>query len=155
MTVRVASTALIGVAALWLVPMSSACAGLGRPLKSVEEDRAALRAQRTSTYHDTYTVHELALPNGGAVKEFTRTDGAVFAVTWNAPGRPDLRQLLGASFNTMQDENAPQAGRRLRRPLAVNHSGLLLQSGGHPGAFWGVAVAPALQPAGFGPSDLK
>ena len=89
------------------------------------------------------------------MKEFSRADGAVFAVTWNAPGRPDLRQLLGEHFATMQEENATRTGRRMRRPLAVNRSELLLQTGGRPGAFWGVAVVPALEPEGFVPGDLQ
>ena len=156
MNARRTAAILTGTALAILVqPATTAVAGLGRPVNSVEDDRVALRAQRTSSTYASYTRHELTLPNGGMVKEFSRADGAVFAVTWNAPGRPDLRQLLGEHFATMQEENATRTGRRMRRPLAVNRSELLLQTGGRPGAFWGVAVVPALEPEGFVPGDLQ
>lgn len=143
----------VACAAFMLFP-AAASAGLGRASTSIESDRAALRAQRTSIYRTGYTMHALALPNGGTVNEFERPDGMVFAVTWRAPGRPDLRQLLGEAFGAMQEDNAP-AARRMRRPLRVNRSDVLLQSGGHPGAFWGAALLPKLEPAGFAPSDLQ
>jgi hypothetical protein len=79
----------------------------------------------------------------------------VFAVVWRAPGRPDLRQLLGGHFDTLQADNATRVGRRYRRPLAVSRSELVVQSGGHSGAFWGVAVLPGMEPPGFSLNDLK
>ena len=130
-------------------------AGLGRSAESVESDRASLQAVRTSSPGALYTAHVLALPNGGVVKEFARADGMVFAVSWRAPGRPDLRQLLGDSYETMQAAAPARAGRPARRPISVNTTSLLVLSGGHPGAFSGVAVLPRLEPAGVDPSDLK
>ena len=130
-------------------------AGLGRSYDSVDTDRLMLGAKVTSTAAGAYTVHTLTLPNQGVVKEFTRADGKVFAIVWRAPGRPDLRQLLGDGFDTMQADNAHRVGRRVRRPISVSRSDLVVQSGGHPGAFWGVAVMVSLEPTGFNASDLK
>ncbi len=138
-----------------LVQAVPASAGLGRAYSSVDTDRVALGASVASTSAGTYTVHTLTLANRGVIKEFTRADGTVFAVLWHAPGRPDLRQLLGDKFETMQGDNAVRAGRHLRRPISVNRTDLVVQSGGHPGAFWGAAMIPQLQPAGFSASDLK
>lgn len=129
-------------------------AGLGRVSRTVEDDRAAMRAVSAATVRTGYTVHALTLPNGGAVSEFERPDGMIFAVTWRGPGRPDLRQLLGDAFDAVRQDNAP-GGRRMRRPLRVERSDVLVQSGGHPGAFWGAAILPRLEPAGFTPGDLQ
>jgi hypothetical protein len=138
-----------------LVQPSAANAGLGRAYGSVDTDRLTLGARVASVASNGYTAHSLTLPNGGVVKEFTRADGKVFAVAWRAPGRPDLRLLLGDNFDTVQTDNALRVGRHVRRPIGVNRSNLVVQSGGHPGAFWGVAVIPQMQPAGFSAGDLK
>jgi hypothetical protein len=145
--------ALIG--AMVVAHAVPASASLGRAYASVQTDGLALHAAVSSAPAAGYTIHTLTLPNQGVVKEFTRADGVVFALVWRAPGRPDLRQLLGDNFDAMQADNAVRAGRHLRRPIAVNRPEFLLQSGGHPGAFWGAALMPQLQPAGFSASDLK
>lgn len=143
----------VGVSAL--IPALPVQAGLGRGYGSVDTDRLMLSAKINSTSASGYTLHTLALANHGVVREFTRADGMVFAVTWRGPGRPNLRQLLGDSFDTLQADTSTRLGRRARRPLAVSRSDLVIQSGGHPGAFWGAAMIPSLEPAGFTIGDLK
>jgi hypothetical protein len=143
------------IAAGLLLHAAPARASLGRPYASVDTDRLTLGAKVSSAAAGAFTVHTLTLANTGVVKEYTRADGVVFAVVWRAPGRPDLRQLLGDNFAAVQADNAPRAGRHLRRPIAVNRPDLVVQTGGHAGAFWGAAVMPGLQPAGFSASDLK
>lgn len=142
-------------AAACLAVALPAYAHLGGAYASVEADRAHMGARIQSTSAATHTVHTLTLANGGIVREFSRPDGTVFAVTWRAPGRPDLRQLLGEHFNTLQIDNARPPGRWSRQPLNVNRSDFVVQSGGHSGAFWGVAILPQSEPAGFALSDLK
>jgi hypothetical protein len=133
---------------------TSADATLGGGRDTVDADRVHLTARLTSTTSGTHTVHALTLANGGVVREFARSDGAVFAITWHGPSRPDLRQLLGARFDIMQSDNAMPGGRRSRRPLAVRRSDFILGSGGHSGAFHGFAILPGLAPAGFSTKDL-
>jgi hypothetical protein len=133
----------------------AANAALGGAYDSVQADRAHFAASLKSTAAATYTVHTLTLQNGGGVKEFARPDGTVFAVSWRGPGRPDLRQLLGGYFDTMQAENGARAGPRHRRPLTVNHPDFVVESGGHSGAFWGLAMLPGTAPSGFSASDLR
>jgi hypothetical protein len=130
-----------------------ACANLGGPYASVEADRAHFGARLQSTATATHTVHALTLAHG-LVKEFTRADGTVFAVTWRGAGRPDLRQLLGEHFQTLQADNV-RTGRRTRRPLSVSRSDLVIVTGGHPGGLWGVAFLPQQAPAGFSTDALK
>ena len=66
----------------------AAHAHLGGAYASVEADRTHLSARLQSTVTGTHTVHALALANGGLVREFTRADGTVFAVTSGARGGP-------------------------------------------------------------------
>ena len=167
MTLRSAGPNVLGLGALGLIaigliagaglfaPALPAHAALGHAYASVESDRAALGATVKSTSAGAYTLHTLALPNHSVVKEFTRSDGTVFAVAWQGPGRPDLRQLLGEHFDTVQADRAARTGRHMRRPLTVNRSDLVVTSGGHPGAFWGVAMIPQMQPAGFSAGSVK
>ena len=130
-------------------------ASLGKPYASVVADRARLSARMASTSAGAYAVHTLSLANGGVVREYAGVDGVVFAVAWRAPGRPDLQQLLGDGFATLQADNARGDGPRLRRPLSVQRDSLVVRSGGHPGGFWGLAYLPQQLPAGVSPRDLK
>jgi hypothetical protein len=134
----------------------SAAAGLGGQVESVEADRVRFAARMSSTVATGYAVHMLRMPNGGVVREFTRPDGMVFAVAWRGPGRPDLRQLLGGPlFDRFQADNVMPAGRRTHMPLAASHADFVVQTGGRPGAFWGVAFLPQAAPTGFSPSSLR
>jgi len=127
---------------------------LGASRNTVEADRAHMAASRTSRAAAAYSVDVMALANGGTVKEYSRPDGTVFAVTWMGSGRPDLRQLLGSHFSALQTDNL-RRGARTRRPLSVNRSDFVVSSGGHSGAFWGVAILPQATPTTFSAADLK
>jgi hypothetical protein len=154
------SRALARIAGLTLVAGalgvgSPAMAMLGGGRESVEADRIHLAAQAASTAAASHTVHALTLANGAVNREFVRSDGVVFAIAWRGASRPDLRQLLGGYFDRYQAvAAAPSRGRR-RRPPAVNDADFVVQSGGHSGAFWGVAYLPKLAPAGFSLAELK
>ena len=132
-----------------------ASARLGGPRESVEADRAHFAASLSTVQRTTHAVHTLSLPNGGTIREFTRADGVVFAVAWRGPGRPDLRQLLGADFDALQAANVAPRGRRTRRPLTLDRGDLQIVTGGHPGAFWGMAWRPGLAPQGFSTRSLS
>ena len=134
-------------------PSSHAALGGGRD--SVEGDRAHLAARLESIQGTSHTVHVLTLANGAVVREYARPDGIVFALAWEGPARPDLRQLMGSRFSTLQADNIGPGGRRTRRPLSVHRADLLVSSGGHSGAFWGMAYLPKLAPAGFSPKDVS
>jgi hypothetical protein len=143
------ATGLVG-----LTTPAPARAALGGPSSSVEADRAHLAARLSSRTAATYAVHTLTLSNN-MVREYTAANGTVFAVSWRGVARPDLRQLLGGYFDTFQADNALHGGRRARRPMAVNRSDFVVRTGGHSGAFWGVAILPRAAPAGFSASDLQ
>ncbi len=145
--------ALGGALVLAFAP-SLARAELGGHYDSVMTDSARLQAKVRSVAGASFTIHNLALPNGGEVRQFTRADGTVFAVAWNGPGRPDLRQLLGPRFDVVQAENSPSRGRFRRHALTVQRPDFVVRTGGHPGAFFGLAYLPPSLPAGTSEKDL-
>ena len=133
----------------------AARAELGGAMTGVQVDRAHLSARLQSTPSGSHTVHQMTLPNGGGVKEFTNANGRVYAVTWSGPGKPDLRSLLGSYFARFQADNIRLNPRARRQPLQVARPELVIQTGGHMGYFWGVAYIPALAPADFAVTDLQ
>jgi hypothetical protein len=141
--------------AFCLLLSANAGAELGGAMTGVQVDRARLNARLQSVPSGSHTIHQMTLPNGAGVKEFTNANGRVYAVTWSGPGKPDLRSLLGGSFARFQADNARLNPRARRRPLQVNRPDLVIQTGGHMGYFWGVAYIPALAPTDFAVTDLQ
>ena len=134
---------------------AGAQAELGGPLASVAVDRDRMGARVTSVAMGGYTRHNLTRPNNAVVDEFSNGSGQVFAIRWQGPGKPDLRQLLGPYFEVMQTAAADgRVMHALRRPQQVSQPDLQIQTGGHMGWFHGVAFIPSLAPAGFSPADL-
>ena len=131
-------------------------ASLGGDITSVQSDQAKLQGALRSTSGDSYTLHEIQASTGVTVKEYVSSAGKVFAVTWQGPFPPDLRQLLGAYFD--QYSQAAQAQRSLRHghgPLLIQQSGLVVQVAGHARSFWGKAYVPQMLPAGVRAEDLR
>lgn len=137
-------------AALLLAAPRPASAALGGDASTIDADRirmqgALLRIART----DTYTIHEVQSATGTAVREYVSPSGTVFAVAWEGPFMPDLRQLLGAYFERYQ--RGAEAARRVRRgrgPLHIDDGEIVVQVSGHARAFSGVATIPRLTPNG-------
>src|SRR5580704_3010227 len=76
-----------------------ASATLGEPEITVQTDVARAHASIKSLQdRATYRVHEIQLPSGTVMREFVAPNGNVFAVAWEGPTRPDLRQALGQYF---------------------------------------------------------
>jgi hypothetical protein len=140
------------LAALLLLP-GLAFATLGQDATTIEKDRAHLQAQRAVTPSARYTVHELTLPGGTQVREYLNTTQQVFAVAWNGPNIPDLQQLLG-SYSPRYTA-AAKANGRARRPVIVEDSDLVIHTGGHPRAFFGVAYLPGRMPSGVTAEQIR
>ncbi len=141
-------------AAVGLLVAVPAAAELGGDRRGVENDRAHFSAKLASATAATHTVHTLTSAAGDTIREFAGADGTVFAVAWDGPARPDLRQLLGAAFDTLQTEMT-SVRRRPRAAMVVTRGDLVVHSGGHPGAFHGVALLPTRVPPGFRPEALQ
>jgi Protein of unknown function (DUF2844) len=146
-----------GIVTLVLAFPANASATLGRDTSSVDADRvrmqgALLRIARS----DTYTIHEMRSSTGTTVREYVSSSGTVFAVTWQGPWLPDLRQVLGAYFDDYQRALQATAGkRRARGSLTIDQPDLMVQASGHPRAFSGRAFVPRLMPLRVQPETIR
>lgn len=130
-----------------------AWAVLGETAQSVQKDQARLRGTLRIARAQSYSMHEIRIPYGTVVREYVSpSSGKVFAVTWNGPRIPDLRQLLGVYFD--QYEHAVQS-RRGHGPLVVSLPGLVVQSAGHQRSFIGRAYLPQETPQGVRAETLR
>jgi hypothetical protein len=131
-------------------------ASLGGDFASVQSDMAKMQATLRTTSASAYTVHQMQAPTGVTVNEYVSPAGQVFAVSWQGPSHPDLRQLLGAYFDQFtQAVQAQRAQRRGHGPLLIQQLGLVVQISGHPRAFQGKAYVPQMLPAGVRAEDIR
>jgi hypothetical protein len=130
-----------------------ASATLGEPEVTVQTDTAQLHAAiKSSEDRTSYRVHEIQLPSGTVMREFVAPNGNVFAVAWQGPTRPDLRQALGQYFDAFA--SAPRSKFSDRRHLQIQQGDLVLQSGGHMRALSGRAYLQSAIPSGVNIGDL-
>ncbi|WP_111931952.1 DUF2844 domain-containing protein [Paraburkholderia bryophila] len=123
----------------------AAHATLGQNVSTIDNDQARLHAvAHTATTQSAYSVHLITMPSGTQVREYVASNGVVFGVAWQGPTLPDLKSMLGTSFDTYVAATATRRG----TPLAVSSSDLVVYSGGHLRAFAGHAYLPQAVPAG-------
>lgn len=146
--------AALGVAALIAALLPHvASATLGQPEMTVQTDAAQTHAViRSSEDRSSYRVHEILLPSGTVMREFVAPNGNVFAVTWQGPTRPDLRQALGPYFDAFA--SAPRTKLSDRRHVQIQRGDLVVQSGGHMRALSGRAYLLSAIPSGVNIGDL-
>jgi len=147
-------TAVLGAALITLAPQAHA--ELGGKAASVDNDGVRLHARinRQVAASAHVTQHDLTLGDGTVTRQFTNSAGTVFAVSWNGPMRPNLRQLFGSYYPRLQSAAAKTARLHARVAFTANDADFVVRSGGHPGAFWGYAVLPGQVPSDFDASRL-
>jgi hypothetical protein len=128
-------------------------ASLGDDLPSVEADRASMKASLRKAQAGLYEIHEMVTPQGTTVREFASLAGKVCAVAWKGPFKPDLRQTLGAYFETYRA--APRLAGSTRSHASVSERDLVVHASGHMRSFAGLAYVPSLLPAGVSPDELQ
>lgn len=135
-------------AILILLPVMAlnAPAELGGNVSTVQADQAHMKATLRVSQANGYVVHEMQSQTGTTVREYASPTGQVFAVAWDGPFLPDLRQVLGSYFP--QFAQAVQARRARGGPLMINEPGLVVESGGHMRSFFGRAYVPQMMPEG-------
>ncbi|MGB0080450.1 MAG: DUF2844 domain-containing protein, partial [Terracidiphilus sp.] len=120
-----------------------ASASLGGNISSVETDRAQMRANVQVTQHDSYEVHEIAIPGGTVVDEYVSAEGTVFAVSWHGQFPPPMQQILGTYFQqysaALQTQSSSQPKMYGHRPLHIQQPGLVVETSGHMRAHAGRA----------------
>jgi hypothetical protein len=77
----------------------------------------------------------------------------VFAVAWDGPVNPDLRQVLGSYYDQFASAAAAQHGNH--RHLAISQPGLVVQNSGRMRAFSGRAWVPAMLPQNFAVDQIQ
>lgn len=154
-TLKAASTVLLPVIVLLILALPfSASATLGEGSASVETDRVSMKASLRMLPAAKYTVHEIQTPSGTKVREYVLPAGMVFAVAWQGPVMPDLRQTLGGYFDRYTA--AAAAGKHAsHRHIAVRESDLVVQSNGHMRSFSGRAYLPQLLPQGVAIEEIQ
>ena len=128
-------------------------AALGDTVASVSADATKLKATMRVATHAAYTVHELQTPEGVTIREFVSSAGAVFAIAWQGPYKPDPRQLFGRHFEALM--HAPRTADSTRTRATIDQPDLVLHSSGHMRAFTGIAYLPQLLPVGVSGGDLQ
>jgi hypothetical protein len=140
-----------------LLRPAPASAALGGDVSSVQADQARMQAAVTPVASSPdFNIHEMRAATGVTVREYVSPAGTVFAVSWEGPSMPDLKQLLGDYFATYMD--AAQAARKKRNgraPLHIETSTLVVEQGGHPRAFTGRAYVPQLMPARVAAQSIR
>jgi len=136
---------------------SSAFAALGGSVTSVDADRVHVQgALMRIVRNDAFALHEIRSASGTMIREYVNGSGTVFAVAWDGPWLPDLRQVLGDHFDRYQAAmRARQSSRTGHGVVAISDGGLVVQMSGHPRAFTGRAYVPALMPPGVQPESLR
>jgi hypothetical protein len=134
----------------------SASASLGGDVTSVQADQAKMQASLQTTSKDLYSIHEIHVPNDIVVREFVSPAGSVFGVAWQGAARPDLRQLLGAYFDSFAKAAQTQKAQRVGRgPLVIQQAGLVVEMGGHARSFFGRAYDPRMVPSGVPAEEIR
>ncbi len=148
---KMTALALAALVAALLPHVASAT--LGQPEITVQTDVAQAHAAiKYSEDRTGYRVHEIQMSSGTAVREFVAPNGTVFAVAWQGPTRPDLRQLLGQYFDAFA--SVPRTKLTDRRHVQIQQGDLVLQSGGHMRALSGRAYLRSVVPGGVNLGDL-
>lgn len=105
-----------------------------------------------------FTINSVTLDTGTTVKEYVATaTNRVFAIVWNGPSLPNLREILGASFDAYVAAPTGPNGQHPGGPSSRSYSanGLVVHSHGIPGHFAGYAYLSAAFPAGVTLQTLR
>jgi hypothetical protein len=133
-----------------------AFASLGGSVNSVERDRAQMNARESVAHAVGYDIDEVRAPYGTVVDEYVSQGGAVFAVTWHGQFPPQMEQILGRYFQEYSDAlQAQQPQGYGHRPLNIQEPGLVVQTFGHMGAYYGRAYLPDMLPAGVRADQIR
>jgi hypothetical protein len=154
MIVRVLLVVIVYVV---LVLPSSASASLGGDVTTVQADQIRLKGTLRNTPTNAYTVQEIKAPTGTVVREYLSPAGKIFAVVWQGPFLPDLRQLFGSYFEQFSQaaQKLKSQRPRVRGSLLIQEPGLVVQSGGHMRAYFGRAYIPELVPQGIPIEEIQ
>lgn len=128
---------------------------LGEDVSSVQVDQAHINASLRVVQGQNFSVHELRSPAGNVIREYASPSGKVFAVAWQGPSIPDMKQLLGSHFEEFQQAARVQNRHGGHGPLIIQHPGLVVELGGHMRSFVGRAYLPDEMPSQVRSEDIR
>lgn len=146
------TSSLLLITTMWV---ASARASLGSGAESILTDAEELQGVLQPSLHQHFQVQEIISENGMLVREFLSRGGLVFAVSWQGPAMPDLKQLLGAQYPAYAAAIEAQKRPGLQRSVRVATPDLVVESEGHLRAFVGRSYLPGLVPAGVSVDELR
>jgi hypothetical protein len=141
------------ICALLLACSGSAFAVLGGAPMATQADAVQMKEGVRVAGAAGFSVHELQLPSGTAVREYVSPDNQVFALAWQGPFMPDMQALLGSYFR-----HYAKATERIhagRRPVNIQNPDMVMHAGGHQRAFHGHAYLPGRLPPGVTLDDIQ
>ncbi len=142
--------------ALLIIAASPAWAVLGGAAASVQSDQIAMHGTLQTTPASSYTLQQIKTASGTLVREYVSPAGTVFAVAWQGPWPPDLRQLLGSYFQQYQQAVQAQTNAHPgRHPRIIQLPGLVVEMGGHMRAFIGRAYVPGMLPENVQSKEIR
>jgi hypothetical protein len=110
---------------------------------------ATLRLRRL----ERHQVHELTLPHGTLVREYSNTYGKVFAVTWAGTFRPNLRRLMGEYYEPYIAATRERPA--VRGPHRIELPGMVVVMAGHQRALYGKIYLTSSLPEGLLSQDIR
>lgn len=132
---------------------STAQAELGGGIETIQANQTHFGATLHLRRLADHQVHELTLPHGTRVREYTNTLGKVFAVTWAGSFRPNLRRLMGDYYETYIE--ATRERPVIRGPHRIELPGMIVIMGGRQRALYGKVYLTALVPPGLLSPDIQ
>jgi len=143
------------LACVSLATPASAFASLGGTPESVDADRLRSQGSLVAIVRtEAFTRHELRTATGTTIREYVSPGGTVFAVTWQGPWLPDLRQVLGSYFDEYERAVRTRT-RRTRGVVQIAEPNFVVVTSGHQRSFSGRAFVPSLAPAGVRADALR
>jgi hypothetical protein len=131
-------------------------AALGESVASVALDRAAMGGQAQSKPGKGYSIETITVA-GMTIREYVSSEGIVFAVAWRGIGAPDLPLLFGSYFDEYREGLTALQNKkpRIRRPMMLKTTHLVVERAGHIRSMWGRAFIPTLLPVTISPEDIR
>ncbi len=114
--------------------------------------------ERISSTGGHYILVKTVFGSGTELHEYLSIDGMVFAEAWRGPVVPDFPELLGSYMGQYVDAiNAPRpgGGRTRGAGVSVVANNVVIEVGGHMGAFTGRAWLPPALPAGITTDNIE
>lgn len=150
---RRAPPASMALALLFLA--APALAHLGGDSASVTADSVEMKGPIVRTSMVLFDRHDITTASGTLVHEYLSRSGTVFAVSWQGPRPPNLRQLFGSYFENFVGAAAAQSHPGGHRQVSLAQADFVMQAVARLRAFRGRAYVPSLVPAGVAVGELE